>query len=205
MDRRIIDYLPYVLREVVEYRELMEAEQPELAALWAAQDAVLADQYVVTATAYGIGRWEAMLGIYPKDTDGLEMRRARILSLLQLKLPYTKRWLANWLNDLCGAGNYDLAITAYTIVIDLGYDQIPEAEKLAEDIYTMLAAVRPANMVLELNGMRNTQGVANVSAFTECALETEVWPAQAELDSSGGAQITGYTEYVYTADAYPIT
>ena len=95
MDRQIIDYLPYVLRDVVEYRQLMEAEQPELAALWAAQDKVLADQYIVTATEYGISRWEAILGIYPKDTDGLEMRRARILSMLQLKLPYTKRWLAN--------------------------------------------------------------------------------------------------------------
>nr|DAW60544.1 MAG TPA: tail protein [Caudoviricetes sp.] len=182
----------------------MEAEQPELAALWAAQDKVLADQYIVTATEYGISRWEAILGIYPKDTDGLEMRRARILSMLQLKLPYTKRWLANWLNDLCGAGNYDLAITAYSIVIDLGYDLIPEAEKLAGDIYTMLAAVRPANMVLELNGMRNISGAANVAAITECALDMEVWPAQAELDSSGGVQITGYTEYVYTADAYPV-
>lgn len=204
MDRQIIDYLPYVLRDVVEYRQLMEAEQPELAALWAAQDKVLADQYIVTATEYGISRWEAILGIYPKDTDGLEMRRARILSMLQLKLPYTKRWLANWLNDLCGAGNYDLAITAYSIVIDLGYDLIPEAEKLAGDIYTMLVAVCPANMVLELNGMRNTNGAANVAAFTECALDMEVWPAQAELDSSGGVQITGYTEYVYTANTYPV-
>ena len=66
MDRQIIDYLPYVLRDVVEYRQLMEAEQPELAALWAAQDKVLADQYIVTATEYGISRWEAILGIYPR-------------------------------------------------------------------------------------------------------------------------------------------
>lgn len=204
MDRQIIEYLPHVLREVVEYRQLMEAEQPELAALWEAQDNVLADQYIVTATEYGISRWESMLGIYPKDTDGPEMRRTRILSLLQLKLPYTRRWLANWLNDLCGTGNYGLAITAYTIIIDLGYDLIPEAEKLVGDIYTMLAAVRPANMVLELNGMRNAYGAVSVAALTECALDMEVWPARAELDSNGNMRITGYTEYVYTADIFPI-
>jgi len=205
MDRRIIEYLPHVLRSVTEYRELMEAEQPELEALWAAQDAVLADQYVVTANEYGISRWEAMLGIFPKDTDGLEMRRARVLSMLRLKLPYTKRWLAAWLDDLCGEGNYSLAISAYTIMLDLGYDRIPEAEKLAGDIYAMLEAVRPANMVLALNSMRNVNGAVNVTGFTESALHLEVWPAQAELDSSGGVQITGYTEYVYITGAYPTT
>jgi hypothetical protein len=205
VDRLIINYLPIVLRSVVELKALLAAEQPELETLWNVQAKALDDQFVLTASVYGIGRWEKMLGIYPKDTDGLEMRRARVMTMLQLKLPYSRRWLEHWLDDLCGPGRYNLVIKDYTIEIDLGYDQIPEAEKLMTDIYTLLSAIKPANMLLDLNGMRNINGGINVSGAAESALILEVWPSVTDLDNKGSANISSYTEYVCSVEIYPET
>lgn len=203
MDRLILEYLPVILRTVPEFAALMAAEQPELEGLWTAQDDVLANQFLLSATDYGIRRWERILKIYPKDTDGLEMRRARVLAVLRLKLPYTLRWLRGWLDDLCGAGNYGLAITDYLIDLDLGFDGIPEAEKLAADIVALLQAVKPANMILDFNSMRRSYGTLVAGGVALTALTVDVYPARQQLESRGGPQIAGYTEYVAVLDAYP--
>ena len=176
MDRRIIDYLPPALREVPELAALMAAQQPEIEALWAAQDGALGDQFLVSAADYGISRWERILRIFPKDTDGLEMRRARVLSKLRLQPPYTLPWLRNWLDELCGDGNYELAVTGYAITLSLGLDNLPEADKLAEDIMALLHLAKPANMALDFNGMRKSSGMAAAGGMTGCAVEVEVWP-----------------------------
>lgn len=204
MDRLLLNYLPQVLREVPELKALMAAEQPEIELLWSTQDDILENQFLVSATEYGVKRWERILKIYPKDTDGLEMRRARVLAILRLKLPYTIRWLRGWLDDLCGISNYGLEIEAYTIALTLGYDNIPEAEKLVQDIMTMLQAAKPSNMVLNLNAMRQAQkGYAALCAATVTALTVEVWPGVEELETAGGMTATGHTAYFITLDAYP--
>ena len=204
MDRLLINYLPPVLRDVPELKAIMAAEQPELEQLWSTQDGVLENQFLVSATEYGVKRWERILQIYPKDTDGLEMRRARVLAILRLKLPYTIRWLRQWLDDLCGPGNYGLEVVAYTIALNLGYDTIPEAEKLVQDIMTMLQAAKPANMVLELNAMRQSQkGKFALASVAVTALTMEVWPGVEQLESTGGAVVAGHTAYLLSLDAYP--
>lgn len=204
MDRLLINYLPPVLREVPELKAIMAAEQPEVEQLWDAQDNILENQFLVSATEYGVKRWERILKIYPKDTDGLEMRRARVLAILRLKLPYTIRWLRNWLDELCGAGNYGLDIAAYTITLHLGYDNIPEAEKLAQDIMAMLQTAKPENMVLDFNALRQSpKGKVALGSVTVTALTMEVWPGVEELTTAGSAKVAGHTAYVITLDAYP--
>lgn len=208
MDRSLIDYIPLVLWSLskqTEIKALLEAEQPEVEALDRSQRWVLNNQFILTATEYGIKRWERMLHIIPKGTDSLEMRRARVLTLLNLQLPYTKKWLQNWLDALCGEGNYDLTVAAYTIALDLGYDKIPEAEKLMTDITSTLMAVRPANMLLEINGMRQTTGTISVAGYTDSAAQVDVYPARAAYDAYGAMRIGGFTDYAESIDVYPIT
>jgi len=205
VDRLLIEYLPIVLREVPEFEALLTAWQPEAEALWDAQDDALENQFLLSATDYGISRWERILQIFPKDTDGLEMRRARVLSILRLKLPYTMRWLRNWLTELCGAGNFGLDITKYLIMLDLGLDNIPEAEKLADDLMALLQIVKPANMILDYNGMRQSTGTLLVGAVSGMAVEIDVWPTPDELISHGGVQVRGYTEYIAVIETFPIT
>ncbi|MDR1693274.1 MAG: YmfQ family protein [Oscillospiraceae bacterium] len=158
MDRRILDYLPVVLREVPEFKALMQAEQPELEDLWAAQDSTLENQFVPTAEDYGVRRWEKMLGIRPKGTDGLEVRRTRVLSMLGLKLPYTLRWLKNWLAELMGAGNFGVDVVDYLIGLTLRYT--PDDERPTDDIIGVLTDVKPANMLLHVTAVTESPAAA---------------------------------------------
>ena len=176
MDRQLIEHLPVVLRDVPEFSVLMEAWQPELLTAWAAQDGVLENQFVQTATEYGIRRWESILRIFPKDTDTLEMRRARILAAFRLKLPYTVRWLRNWLDEVCGAGNYRLDIVEYLITLALELDSIPDVDELAENIIGFLHYIKPANMLMNYSGMRQVTGTMAVGGISEMSVTLEVWP-----------------------------
>ena len=93
MDRKLLDYLPPVLREVLEFQAINAANEPEISIAWDALALVLANQFLDTATASGVAVWERELNIRPKDTDTLEVRKARIKALWNLELPYTLPWL----------------------------------------------------------------------------------------------------------------
>ena len=97
MDRRLLNYLPPVLREVLEIQTINKANEPEIAVAWDALTLVLANQFLDTADENGVSVWERELRIYPKDTDSMEVRKARIKAMWNLELPYTVPWLRNWL------------------------------------------------------------------------------------------------------------
>ena len=106
MDRKLINYLPYVVRDYAEFKGISEAEQPEFESAWDSSDDLLNNQFISTAGNLGLSRWEKILGITPKGTDTLEDRRFRILTRLNEELPYTLPQLRNILETLCGSGNY---------------------------------------------------------------------------------------------------
>lgn len=89
MDRRLLDYLPPVLREVLEFQTINAANEPEIEVAWDAAALLLANQFLETADENGVAVWERELKIYPKDTDTLEVRKARIKAMWNLELPYT--------------------------------------------------------------------------------------------------------------------
>ena len=119
MDRKLINYLPYIVRDYAEFQGITGAEQPEFENAWAAVDDLLANQFIKTAGNLGLSRWEKILGITPKGTDTLDDRRSRVLSRLNEELPYTYRWLTNWLRSLCGVDNPAPTIDGYSIQIKL--------------------------------------------------------------------------------------
>ena len=110
MDRKLINYLPYVVRDYAEFKGISEAEQPEFESAWGSSDDLLNNQFISTAGNLGLSRWEKILGITPKGTDTLEDRRFRILTRLNEELPYTLPQLRNILETLCGSGNYSAEV-----------------------------------------------------------------------------------------------
>ena len=116
MDRKLLDYLPPVLREVLEFQAINAANEPEISIAWDALALVLANQFLDTATASGVTVWERELNIRPKDTDTLEVRKARIKALWNLELPYTLPWLKNWLTGLCGELGHEESIVDLTLI-----------------------------------------------------------------------------------------
>lgn len=149
MDRLLIDYVPHVLRTVKEFKALMDTEQPEIDVLWGRLYDVLADQFVLDATGYGVARWEAILSLYPRGTDTLEQRKLAILARLNEKLPYTIRRLEQLLEVLCGADGFTVRLrhNEYTlaVVIEL------KVKDMLEDVGRLLHRVCPANLVILLS------------------------------------------------------
>jgi hypothetical protein len=122
MERKLSDYLPYAVRDFEEYQGITTGEQPEFELAWDSEQEVFDNQFIDTAQDYGLGRWEKMLNIFPKGTDTLDTRRARIKSQLNNFVPYTFRVLAQMITAIANGepfelslepGSYYLTITAH--------------------------------------------------------------------------------------------
>ncbi len=71
MDRKLINYLPPVLRDVTEFKAINDANEPEISLAWDGLDRVMANQFLDDADERGVSVWEQELKIHPKDTDTL--------------------------------------------------------------------------------------------------------------------------------------
>lgn len=138
MDRRLLDYLPPVLREVLEFQTINGANEPEISLTWDSLARVMGNQFLDSADQDGVAVWERELQIYPKDTDTLDARKARIKAKWNTELPYTMRWL----QSLRGADNPRPTVEEYTLRVSL---------PSAVDYTTALDDLRqriPANLVI---------------------------------------------------------
>ena len=170
MDRKLINYLPYVVRDYAEFQGIAGAEQPEFENAWAAVDDLLDNQFITTAGNLGLSRWEKILGITPKGTDTVEDRRFRVLTRLNEELPYTLPQLRNILETLCGEDNYsaDVEEGTYQLLVKIGL----AAKNNFNDVEALLNRVVPENMVITLLQLYNTH--AQLAAFTHDRLRNEV-------------------------------
>ena len=154
LDRKLIDYLPPVLQQTREMQAVMEGEQPAVAGLWDAWKTVLDALFVRYANEQGLARWERMLGIRPRGTDSMEVRRVAVLARLNEQLPFTERTLRLMLDGVCGPGGYTLEIIyrEYRVFV-----RVHLWEKRAMDeSAALLGRVVPANMVIDLGLRYNT-------------------------------------------------
>ena len=151
MDRKLIDYLPPVLREVEDFKSINGANEPEIALAWDAAAMVLANQFLETADARGVSVWERELKLHPKDTDTMELRKVRIKAMWNLEVPYTMPWLKSWLTGIFGADRHEERVEDYALTIQVKQDLSEEMRGKTDELFEMLAAIIPENiwMVLE--------------------------------------------------------
>lgn len=177
MDRRLIDYLPPVLREIEEFKAINNsAMQPEIESAWAELGRLMNNQFLSTADENGVSRWESELKIIPKDTDTLEARKTRIKAMWNRELPYTFGWLQNWLSGLCGPKGHSESVNDYIIDVQLDYNALPQANELAREILDTLGSVCPANMLLRLTAALQSNGIIANCALTEMNRTVEIFP-----------------------------
>ena len=102
-------YLPPFLKEFLEMREILGAEEPEFQELVKQYDDVLKDNFIVTATERGIARFESTLGIRPDASASLETRRSAVLTKWWDATPYTLRTLKNRIAMIQGNSNIQIS------------------------------------------------------------------------------------------------
>ena len=153
MERKLINYLPYQVREFQEYQGIATGEQPEFELAWDAQEEVFVNQFVDTALDYGLSRWEKMLKIFPKGTDTLETRRARIKAQLNNFIPYTFRVLARMLTAIADGEPFELTLEPGTYFLTItthwgASGQIEGLEYLIENIVPCNIAINAENKLI---------------------------------------------------------
>lgn len=161
--RKLREYLPDCIRDVREYRTIIDdGEQPEVADLWADTYGIYAEEFIHDMTEYGVKRWESMLGIVPQDTLTLDERKYNILVKINEQLPFTIRQLSNLLTTLCGADNFtiELTHTAYRLVVKLELAK----QHMFDEVMKLLKKIVPANLILEVQILYNTH--RTISAYT---------------------------------------
>lgn len=115
------------------------------------------NQFILTATEEGIAQREREFAIIPNlAKEDLAFRRQRVLNRNTTKPPYTLEYLVLKLDDLLGAGNYEVLIDypTYTAHVECS---IASAEWFIE-ISGMIGKMKPANLVY-MNKPRLSHGV----------------------------------------------
>ncbi len=156
MERKLLGYLPEIMREIREFKEIMEAEEPEFKVLYEKIDRAVENCFVDTLDEYGCLRWERILNIVAKDGDEIDFRRLRIKAALNGDTPYTLRSLDGKLRNICGEGNYSLryANDIYTLSVGIGL----RAKRQFEFVKGLLGEIVPANIIIDVRVLYNTHG-----------------------------------------------
>ena len=150
MSYRVVDIKNYwatVIAESLEFRVIADAENPEFNYMWEKIYGLVDEFFVKYATEYGVSRMEKILKIYPTATDTLAQRKDKILWKLNLRLPYTMKFLKNILTSMVGEENrtVDFNNDTQTITIRIKAG-ITDMAQLRRDLDKMI----PANLALDL-------------------------------------------------------
>lgn len=162
-------YLPPFLKDFLEMREIMGAEEPEFQTLVEQCDGVMNDNFITTATARGIARFEQMLKITPSTGASLESRRSAIMTRWWDVIPYTIRGLKNRIATIQGNDNVQISFSEenpYLIQIVTRLETAGQVDDLAYILQTML----PAN--LEVASSNRLEG--NLKARLSYGMGTSV-------------------------------
>ena len=162
--RQYNEYLPDVLREILEFKELGKTTDERFAMLDQESKCVLNNSFISSLDDYGCCRWEKMLHLAKRDTDSIEDRRLRILTKFLNQLPYSEKRLLEMLEGLCGLDGY---------LLELGRkNQFNAVKKMLEEIV-------PLNLWLDVQLLYNTHRVVggythrHLAQFTHRGLREE--------------------------------
>lgn len=161
--KALIDYLPWTVKDVTEFITIMDANESVFSLMEQEFDTWMDNRFIQTANIDMIAQWEELYNIQPDPAnETLEFRRERLLGRVSLSLPYTTFYLRDRLDALLGVGRYYLSIDydEYTINLDITLDN----EQRYNETLILLNLIKPANMVLNLDFIRNTH--QDLSKFT---------------------------------------
>lgn len=158
----ILTYIPPVLADAEEQKQIAKALNPEINMLWEEIERVQNNQFISSSDEYGVDRRENTLDIKPKNTETLDDRKFRLISREIERLPYTYRVLENKLKTLCGENGYTLNIDYYNEIIKVRVDLI--SKKAYEEVKLMLEKMSPLNYFIDLSLLYNSHIV--LSGFT---------------------------------------
>ncbi len=149
MDREIDirQYWTRVVRGIGEFDAVAKAENPEFNSLAECLTRLLNDTFVTSATETGVERFEDILNIVPTAEETIEDRKIKILTYLNVKLPYTWTMLYNTL-DAIFEGNFTMSLNNQTYTLRL--EAVFTSLNHKKDVVELLNGVLPKNLIIEV-------------------------------------------------------
>ena len=141
-------YWTSAIRGDDKFDAIATSENPEFNELGDCLKRLLNDTFVQDSTEYGVGRWENMLNIIPTADQTLEDRKVKILTYLNVKLPYTWKMLEATLNSVIGSDNYTMSLNnqIYTLTLNAKF----QSTNQKRDVVELLNNVVPKNLMIEV-------------------------------------------------------
>ena len=170
MERQLINYLPFILRDLPAFKAAMASQQPEFSALWDSVAAFQDDLFILTAGDRGLARWEYILDLVPKASDSFDVRRILILTALNRQLPYTLPQLQNVLNSIYGVGasTAEVPENSYTLRVTMPYTDT------YADTMELVDAISPQNLFLQYIAYLEDSHFIAYAAAAVCATSIQM-------------------------------
>ena len=96
-DVNLYNNLPDFMQEYKEIQAIFDVENIDLTKLWNEIRRSFNNSFIFSTDVIGISKFERMMKIYPKATDSLKDRQLRVYIKWNATLPYTWRWLEEFL------------------------------------------------------------------------------------------------------------
>lgn len=80
---RMNDCYPQIIRSIVEFQAIINAEYPEFEDLAVTNERVISDAYLITMTEKRVEQWENILGIKPLENSSFTDRRETVIARIR--------------------------------------------------------------------------------------------------------------------------
>ncbi|MBO5030734.1 MAG: DUF2313 domain-containing protein [Lachnospiraceae bacterium] len=170
MDRQLIDYLPEILKQYAEFKEIAKVEQPQVEKLWENIDRLLLEAFVQDESEIGASKWESIMGIEPLDTDTLELRNFRIHGRMLEDVPYTYGVLCSQLDTLCGKDGYTIELNKEDFVLRIRVAL--KRKHMKNEVGKMAERITPLNLIIDVELLYNTHRIIRNTGLTNAQLKS---------------------------------
>lgn len=148
----ILNYLPEFMQEYKEIKCILELENKELQKEYEEIERAFNNSFIFSTDKQGIAIFEKMMKIYPKSTDTLQERQNRVYAKWNAVLPYTWKWLREYLTAYFN----DTNTVATPVLFNQDYRldiRLKKEEQFNEHDYNVFKELRvliPANLTLNI-------------------------------------------------------
>lgn len=185
MKKKLIDFLPSKIANIAEFKEIMNAEDIEFDSIESMQLKILKENFIDTATDYGISKRESLYKIKPdKKNESLDFRKLRLKNRKMDKMPITHRALEQKLETLFGEDNYRVEVQNddYLVKVFINTFDWNAFNEITDNFRNII----PCNMILKSSLVQKIKSNIYFGACTTIGEELTVYPwSPKNIESKG--------------------
>lgn len=147
-DKKVLRYAPDLYKKNADMLAVYDIQEIEIDRMDNKTRQAFLNNFVLTSDLEGVRRWEAIFNILADEVnENLDFRKQRILNRLLQLPPFTKLWIALYLEGLYGERKYDILIkyNEYYFWVAIETQDDTMYRQTLKDIRQII----PANMTLE--------------------------------------------------------